>query len=305
MKTNSNIKQDLTFFNDSLSRASTFFSLDKLDKQDKLHYFDQGRINSQLSTNETAVVCVHGNPSWSWYYRQYFYPEQKHRVIAIDHLGMGLSTKVSRYVSINEHAANVLLLLKNLKIRKVHLVVHDWGGVVALQALKNQDIRILSIIGMNTAFFTRKNFPWRIYLTTRPAWNSLLNKQMGVFSKAASYMTTHCRLSTEQRAAYLYPYRFAHQRQGIVNFLSDIPWFKNSKNFDALVSCEDFMKNLKIPMLAIWGLRDFCFDESYLNYWKKICPQLEIHKFFDAGHWCFEDKPHEVLKLSEKFWFKL
>lgn len=292
----------LPFFNESLSLASCYFTL---NNQENLHFFDQAKINPQLSNSETAVLCIHGNPSWSWYYRRYFTPEQNYRVIALDHLGMGLSSKVNRYVSIVEHATNIVHLLNNLKIRKVHLVVHDWGGVVALHALKNQDIEIASIIGMNTSFFPRKNFPWRIYLTTRPAWNSLLNKDIGVFSKAASYMTTHHRLDNQQRAAYHYPYNDRQERQGIVNFLSDIPWFKHSKNFSILDGCEDTIKNLKIPMMALWGLKDFCFDESYLNYWKKICPQVEVHKFFDAGHWCFEDKPTEILQLSQKFWTQI
>jgi pimeloyl-ACP methyl ester carboxylesterase len=281
---------------------SMFFSL---NTDETIHYLDQAVINTTLKNNDTAVVCVHGNPSWSWYYRHYFHPNQKNRVIAIDHLGMGLSSKVQRYVSIEEHAQNLLKLLEHLKIKKVHLVMHDWGGIIGILALKDSSQTIKSIIGMNTSFFPRKNFPWRIFLTTRPTWNNFLNKKLGVFSRAAGYMTTHHVLSGKNRAAYQYPYQYDRDRQGIVNFLQEIPWFEKSQKYGLLQECEKFIQRLSVPMLAIWGLKDFCFDESYLNYWKNICPQLEVAKFYDGGHWIFEDKTHEVLELSENFWSNL
>lgn len=282
--------------------AASFFPI---ANNHRLHYLDSKLINPNMIESDRAIICVHGNPSWSWYFRHFFHAEQKRRILSLDHLGMGLSSKVNQYFSIKDHADNLLNFLKYKKIKSVDLVVHDWGGIIAMLALQNSEIKITSIVGMNTSFFPRKNFPWRIYLTTRPAWNKFLNKDLGVFSKAASYMATHFNLSKENRQAYLYPYQHSDQRQGITNFLSDIPWSKHSKNYQLIKSCENFIKQLNIPMMAVWGLRDFCFDETYLNYWKQINPQLEVHKFFDAGHWCFEDKTSEVLNLLEKFWCRL
>jgi pimeloyl-ACP methyl ester carboxylesterase len=292
-----------TFFpNQELAQASAFYSI---SSNQKLHYLDSSLINPKINITEQAVVCIHGNPSWSWYFRHFFHTKQNTRILALDHLGMGLSSKVDSYFSIEDHALNLLNFLKHKKIKTVDLVVHDWGGIISLLALKNSDIKIRSIIGMNTSFFPRKNFPWRIFLTTLKPWNQFLNKNLGVFSKAASYMTTHQHLSLEVKDAYLFPYKEAESRQGIVNFLSDIPWFKHSKHYALLEGCEEMMANLKVPMMAIWGLRDFCFDEAYLNYWHSLNPNLEIHKFYDAGHWCFDDKPQEILHLSETFWSKL
>ncbi len=282
--------------------ASAYFPI---NHHQKIHYLDSLLVNPDIKESDRAVLCVHGNPSWSWYFRHYFTPGQKRRILAIDHLGMGLSSKVEDYFSIQDHAKNLINFLKFKKIKQVDLVVHDWGGIISMLAFQNQDIKITSIIGMNTSFFPRTNFPWRIFLTTRAPWNKFLNKDLGVFSKAASYMTTHQKLTQDNINAYQAPYKESSQRQGIVNFLSDIPWFKNSKNYAAVASCETFIKQLNIPMMAIWGLRDFCFDETYLNYWKKLNPQLEVHKFFDAGHWCFEDKTSDILNLSAKFWAKL
>lgn len=292
---------DLSEIKIPIPAASAYFPL---NTNDKLHYFDQALL-TKVEDNQMAILCVHGNPSWSWFYRHFFTKDQNYRILALDHLGMGLSTTVNRYVSIEEHANNLVKFLDFKKIKKVHLVVQDWGGIVALWALKNSSIKIESIIGMNTAFFSRTNFPWRIYLSTRPWWNSFINKDLGLFSKSASFMTTHNKMSAEVKAGYLYPYVSKEQRQGIVNFLTDIPWFQKSKYFSLVNQCEDYLKQLNIPMMAIWGLRDFCFDESYLLHWKKICPQLQIEKYHDAGHWVIEDKTKDVLALTKNFWSKI
>lgn len=289
-----------------LSDYSCYFPL---NVNERIHYLDSSKGKKNFPETDRAIICVHGNPSWSWYYRHFFnatsdekFKSLKKKIYAIDHLGMGFSSKGDQYISIQDHAKNLLSFIRYKQLKTVDLVVHDWGGILALLALKDSEIKIASIIGMNTSFFPRKNFPWRIYLTTRAPWNKFLNKELGVFSKAASYMTTHHKLSKEKKEAYLYPYNYRDQRQGIVNFLSDIPWFKNSKNYNALVECEEYIKQLTIPMMAIWGLRDFCFDESYLQHWKKINPQLVIHQYFDAGHWCLEDKTQEILNATKNFW---
>ena len=87
-----------------------------LNAKEVLHYLDQSHRDERLKNHETAIVCVHGNPSWSWYFRHYFTPHQKLRVIAVDHLGMGFSSKVDRHVTIEEHANNLNKLLGRLGV---------------------------------------------------------------------------------------------------------------------------------------------------------------------------------------------
>ena len=61
-----------------------FLDLDGLD----YHYLDEG--------NGEAVVAVHGNPTWSFYYRDLVRDlRSDYRVIVPDHIGCGLSDKPS------------------------------------------------------------------------------------------------------------------------------------------------------------------------------------------------------------------
>ncbi|MCP4691836.1 MAG: alpha/beta fold hydrolase, partial [Desulfobacterales bacterium] len=73
---------DLTTFKRQYPFRSRFLDRDGL----KLHYLDEGRGD--------PVVMLHGNPTWSFYYRDLIKTlAPRHRVIAPDHMGCGLSDK--------------------------------------------------------------------------------------------------------------------------------------------------------------------------------------------------------------------
>jgi cis-3-alkyl-4-acyloxetan-2-one decarboxylase len=73
---------------------------------------------------------VHGNPTWSYFFRHLISGlRATHRVIALDHLGCGLSDKPSDYPYVlANHINNLERLLEYLRIDSCSLVVHDWGG---------------------------------------------------------------------------------------------------------------------------------------------------------------------------------
>ena len=58
----------------------------------RLHYLDEG------AGNGPPVVMLHGNPSWSFYYRNLVLAlRDTHRCIVPDHIGCGLSEKPSAH----------------------------------------------------------------------------------------------------------------------------------------------------------------------------------------------------------------
>src|SRR5439155_824656 len=94
----------------------------------RLHYLDEGQGD--------PVVMIHGNPSWSIYFRGLVEGlKDSHRLIVPDHIGMGLSDKPddSRYdYTLQSRVGDLEFLLEELKLDKVTLVVHDWGGMIGM-----------------------------------------------------------------------------------------------------------------------------------------------------------------------------
>ena len=120
--------------------------------------FDTGRgVMSYLDegAGDEAVVMVHGNPTWSFYYRNLVLGLRgKIRCIVPDHLGCGLSDKPQDFnYTLGEHIRNLRALFDSLKLRKIHLIVHDWGGPIGLGAALAKPEQLGGVVILNTAAF--------------------------------------------------------------------------------------------------------------------------------------------------------
>src|SRR5262245_35986814 len=89
----------------------------------RYHYLDEGR--------GPPVVMVHGNPTWSFYYRNLVLAlRDTHRTIVPDHIGCGLSDKPddAHYAyTLDQRVRDLEFLIEQLGLtEKLSLVVHDW-----------------------------------------------------------------------------------------------------------------------------------------------------------------------------------
>ncbi|MEO0323586.1 MAG: alpha/beta fold hydrolase [Myxococcota bacterium] len=115
-----------------------------------IHYIDEGPPDA-----EETIVVVHGNPTWSFLYRNIATAmiADGHRFVALDHLGMGMSdippTSEFDYRP-RHHAANLEALVVALDLENITLVVQDWGGPIGLGMATRQPDRIGRILIMNT-----------------------------------------------------------------------------------------------------------------------------------------------------------
>ena len=51
----------------------------------------------------------------------------------------------------------------------------------------------------------------------------------------------------------------------------------------------------------VWGARDFCFNDHFLNRWRKIFPAARVERIPDAGHYVLEDAPEDAIPLISEF----
>jgi pimeloyl-ACP methyl ester carboxylesterase len=115
-----------------------------------LHYVDAGPKGA-----EHTVLMVHGNPTWSFLYRNIAQDliVDGHRVVIPDHLGMGMSdvppTSAFDYRP-RSHAAHLRDLVETLDLTNVTLVVQDWGGPIGLDLATRHPERIGRVLIMNT-----------------------------------------------------------------------------------------------------------------------------------------------------------
>jgi haloalkane dehalogenase len=141
----------------------------------RIHYVDEGDANSA-----STVMCLHGNPTWSYLYRKMIpvFLNAKCRVIAPDLLGMGRSDKLveqSDY-SFELHRNMLLSLIDKLNLHNITLVCQDWGGLLGLTLPMEMPERFKNLLIMNTALATGGQLSegfiqWRRYSNSQPDLN--------------------------------------------------------------------------------------------------------------------------------------
>ena len=267
-----------------------------------MSYVDEGK------KDETTTLFLHGNPTWSFFYRNAILAWKNYgRCIAPDHLGCGLSDKPddSRFsYQLKNHAENILELVDSLKIDKLNLVVHDWGGAIGMTAFSSTPDRIKKIVLLNTAAFPSSNVPLRILFCRLPLIGKFFVRALNGFAGPATWMASAKGMSPDAKKGFLFPYNNWKNRVAIWNFVRDIPYEKNHISRSVLESTAQKLKVFDTtPKLACWGMKDFCFHQGFLKEWQNYWPSMQTHKFEDSGHYILEDCFEDVRLKIEPFLF--
>jgi cis-3-alkyl-4-acyloxetan-2-one decarboxylase len=269
----------------------------------RYHYVDEGAGD--------PVVMVHGNPTWSFYYRRLIDAlSPRYRTLAPDHIGCGLSEKpgIHEYdYTLSRRVADFERFLDRLGVKKnITLVLHDWGGMIGMAWAVRHPERVARIVLMNTAAFfppLGKGLPARLRLIRDAKWVSApAVLGLNLFAQSALYMAARKPLSHEVKSGLIAPYNSWKNRVATLQFVLDIPVRKTDPAFAMVQSVENRLSALSdIPFLICWGAHDFVFDMDYFNEWRRRFPTAQAHFFADAGHYVLEDAPEQIIGLVKRF----
>jgi pimeloyl-ACP methyl ester carboxylesterase len=264
-----------------------------------MHYVDAGPRSDEI------VLMLHGNPTWSFYFRhliQALAPQL--RCIAPDHIGMGLSDKPENYdYTLAARIADIEALVTSVGAKRVHLVVHDWGGAIGFGFAAKHPQMIGRLVVLNTGAFASPHIPRRIALCKAPLIGPLLVRGFNGFAWPATWMAMNRRaLRADEKSAYLSPYNSWANRVAVSAFVQDIPMSPAHPSWQTLAAVEQGLAHFRDrPALIVWGGRDFCFNDHFLARWREFLPQARVHRIADAGHYVLEDAREEVVPLITDF----
>ena len=253
----------------------------------KMHYVDEGRGN--------PIVFVHGTPSWSFLYRNLIKEfSDKHRCVALDHLGFGLSQKPKSFAGRPEdHYKHFELLMEHLELSNITLVVHDFGGPIALPYAINNPEKVERIVMFNTWLWSNRGNKdvekidgivnsWigkHLYLR----WNFspwiLLKQAFDDKSKLTKDIHNH----------YKKVFRSKSSRYGLLkiaqSLLGSSEWYQQHwERIDAITDK---------PFLLLWGMNDDFIKPKYLEKWEQKLTNYEVSKL-NCGHFVQEEQPEVV-----------
>lgn len=260
-----------------------------------------------VGSGDRTLLCVHGNPTWSFYYRSILDRfSDRYRVIAVDHLGCGRSDKPARdqfAYSLAAHRDNLVSLIDHLDLQRVTLIAHDWGGAIGLSTLCERRDRFERIVLLNTAAFPPPYVPWRIAACRFPVLGTAAVRGMNAFARAAITMAMSRRkLDPAVATGLLEPYDNWTNRVAIDAFVRDIPMTSSHPTHSTLVELEAQLPSLaSTPSALIWGMKDWCFRPECLRRFQSVWPGAFSVEIGDAGHYVIEDATDEVLRAIEEF----
>jgi haloalkane dehalogenase len=255
-----------------------------------MSYLDEG--------SGPVVVMVHGNPSWSYLYRNVVTALQaNYRCIVPDHLGCGFSDKPQKYpYRLENHIGNLEELLDHLQVEKCSVIVHDWGGAIGMGWAGKFPERVAGLVVLNTAAFRSSRIPFRIAVCRWPLLGRILVRGLNGFAWPATFMAVHKKMEPEVAEGFLSPYDSWKNRIAVHRFVQDIPLHPTHVSWQALTRVEKSLKGLRDkPMLICWGGRDFCFNDHFYQEWQKRFPEAIGNYYSNAGHYVLEDAFAEIM----------
>lgn len=259
----------------------------------QMSFLDEGPRKS------SAVLMLHGNPTWSFYYRDVVRAlGPTRRCVVPDHIGMGLSEKPANYAyTLARRIEDVCALIDHLEIEQIDLVVHDWGGAIGFGVAARRPERVRRLVLMNTAAFTSDDIPARIALCKLPYLGALVVRGCNGFAGPAAWMAMHRReLAPDVRRGLLFPYDSWANRVAVHAFVRDIPLADSHPSQATLLAIERALPTFRDrPALIVWGGRDFCFNDRFLARWREFLPGATVERIADAGHYVLEDAREQVV----------
>jgi len=268
----------------------------------RLHYVDEGAGE--------VVVAVHGNPTWSFYYRELIKDlSADHRVLAPDHMGCGLSDRPGDEAypySLERRVADFETFMDRLELDDVNLVVHDWGGAIGCAWAGRNPERVKRLVILNTGAFhlpPNKPLPWQLWLVRNTPVGGALVRGLNAFARGATrFGCTRREMPKEVRDAICAPYDSWENRRAVLRFVQDIPLKPGDRGYDLVTEIAGNLPKLADkPILICWGDRDFVFDHHFLAEWVKLYPDAELHRFADGGHYILEDYADEIVPIVRDF----
>ena len=266
----------------------------------RIHYVDEGPRDGE------PVVMLHGQPTWSYLYRNFIraLADAGFRAVAPDQMGFGRSDKPAgeEGYTIQRHVQHFGELVAHLGLDGVTPVVQDWGGPIGIAWAVENSEKVRRLVVLNTwpggefPDYPRTPFMFRFF-RARPT-SELLVRRAQIFTKVFLFRGGTRPLDPQAQAAYLAPHANPRARDGVVRYPKLIPWDGGSPTMPLGRENEVGLERLREkPVLILWPTKDKAFRHKTLAAWReRWAPQAEVHEV-EAGHFVQEDAHERAIPI--------
>jgi haloalkane dehalogenase len=256
-----------------------------------MHYVDEG--------SGEPLLFVHGTPTWSFEWRHLIRAlSPGYRCIAPDHLGFGLSDRPREASYTPEaHAERLVAFLERLAPAPFTLVVHDYGGPIALPIGLRQPERVKRLVLINTwmwSFAGDCGMASKARIAGGPL-GRFLYRWVNFSLRVITPMAYGDRRKLTPAIHRQYLERFPDRgSRGAVLWPLARAILGSGAFYDSL-----WQQRAKLsgrPALIVWGMKDPAFPPYQLARWREALPGARVAELPHAGHWPHEEEPERVIE---------
>lgn len=249
------------------------------------------------------IVFVHGNPTWSYVWRNVFpYAATEGRAIALDLIGMGRSGKPDIEYRFGDHTRYFESFVDALGLERITLVVHDWGSGIALDFARRHPDRIASLVLMEAAISTYpswESFPeqgresFRAFRTQGIGEKLLMEDN--VFIERVLFGSIERGLSEQEKAAYREPFLNPVDRKPLWRFPNEVPIAGEPADVaEAISRYVAWLQETNIPKLLFHADNGSLIPPERAAWAKEHFPNLTSIDLGSGNHFVQEDHPHRI-----------
>lgn len=261
------------------------------------------KLHFEANGSGQNVVFSHGTPTHSGEYESVVKAmNSQYRFHLIDHLGFGNSPKPTHAdYSIQAHQQRFRASLIENEVKSFHLVVHDFGGVIALPLRLDPEFEILSLTILNSWYWPLIETEPQMKLQKIFVNLGLLPFLYRHFNFSPKFLLkmawgSHSPLTKERHDHYIGMFPTKYERSGTIGFLKALFDFEN-----LIWKQTATLNSVKLPVQIIWGKADKLISTSNLERWKQIFPEAKVVAPENVGHFVAEEAPKIVANELDSF----
>lgn len=256
-----------------------------------IHYIDEG------SSSENTVLLLHGEPDWGYIYRKFIDPlvAAGVRVVVPDLPGFGKSDKLSERSSYTyEKYVNWMeTWMKDLELNNITLFGQDWGGLIGLRLVAENEDMFKNVVISNTALPTGDISAGKAFEDWKNYAQTVENFHAGGIIKGGTVKG----LDQYVIDAYNAPFPDDSYKEAARHFPMLVPVTPDNPSSQKNREAWEMLKNWNKPFLCVFSEQDQIFNGVDKAFTKLIpgC-QNQPHKTIQGGHFIQEDNPEECIE---------
>jgi haloalkane dehalogenase len=253
----------------------------------RIHYIDEGKGK--------PVLCLHGEPTWSFLYRKMVPLLAKtHRVLAFDFVGFGRSDKLTdpQEYSFDLHRQTLIGFIDALELNEITVVVHDWGGLIGLRVVTELPDRFARLVILNTFLPTGEERPSKAFLS----WREMVERMAPDLPIGSIMRRALPNATAEIIAAYEAPFPTTAYKAGAVAWPLMVPLEREQPVAAEMRKTREVLSHWEKPALIMFSDNDPILGGAHAFFREMIPsskkqPEIIIR---GAGHFLQEEKGAEI-----------